>query len=243
MRILIAITAALLTVDVGVPARAQVQPPLDVGAFGGRNESLPQLSVPSSLRQFIPRGAFLRAILKTQMALEGETCLLYDNGDNDSLELHLDAIQHGKATTLFNGAVSGFAGLVPFNIEPKRQALGFAYHVGFDCSDTTFVVYAASQGSYERIFELQTTEGKMEIVESPRVRLTIWSADGEFDPPDASCIWCPHRYHVQSYSWRRGKFKVIHESLTWEFLNPSEIAGKPFILLPAQPSAAHSSRP
>src|ERR1039458_7012662 len=165
MRVLITITVALLTVAVAVPARGQVQPPLDVEAFGGRSGPLPQLSVPPSLRQFVPPGTFLRAIIKTQIASGGETWLLYDNGDDSFPEVHLDAIRSGKATKLFNSAIGGFAGLVPFAIEPKRQALAFAYHVGFDCGDTTFVVYAADRGSYQKLFEHQTSEGRMKIIE------------------------------------------------------------------------------
>jgi hypothetical protein len=240
MRFLITTAVLFLTVAVG---RGQVQPGLNVGAFGGRSKALPQLSVPPNLRQFIPQGTFLRAILKTQMAPAGETWLLYDNGDDSFPEVHLDAIRTGKATKLFNRAIGGFAGLLPFALDPNRQALAFAYHVGFDCSDTTFVVYGARRGSYQKLFECQTSEGRMKIIEDSSAHLEVWSANWDFDPPDKSCVWCPHRYQIQSYSWQGRKFELTHELLTTGLLETPEIAGKPFTLLPARGVDAHSSPP
>jgi hypothetical protein len=233
MRVFISIAAAFLSFAVAAPARGQVQPPLDVEAFGGRSEALPQLKVPSDLRQFIPDGNFLRAIIKTQISPEGETWLLYDNGDDSFPKIHLDAIRAGKAIKLYDDAVGGFAGLVPFSLQGKRQALAFAYHVGFDCGDTTFVIFAAHRGTYDKIFEHQTSEGRMKIVQDSAAQLEVWSADWNFDPPARSCVWCPHRYHIQSYSWRGGKFNLTGERLSSKLLDTPEIAGKPFTLLTA----------
>jgi hypothetical protein len=243
MRAFISIAAVFLTSAVAAPARAQVQPPLHVEAFGGRSEALPQLKIPPDLRQFVPEGNFLRAIIKTQIVPEGETWLLYDNGEDSFPAIHLDAIRAGKSTKMYDGAVGGFAGLVPFSLQAKKQALAFAYHVAFDCGDTTFVIFAAHRGTYQKIFEHQTSEGRMKIVEDSTAQIEVWSADWNLDPPDESCVWCPHRYRIQSYAWLGGKFKMAGERLTAQPLDTSEIAGKPFTLLPAGRVDSHSSRP
>jgi hypothetical protein len=73
----------------------------------------------------------------------------------------------------------------------------------------------------------------MKIVQDSAAQLEVWSADWNFDPPARSCVWCPHRYHIQSYSWRGGKFNLTGERLSSKLLDTPEIAGKPFTLLTA----------
>ena len=58
-RVSIRIAVVFLAFVVSMPALSQVQPPLDVEAFGARSEELPKLRVPPNLRQFIPEGTFL----------------------------------------------------------------------------------------------------------------------------------------------------------------------------------------
>jgi len=220
---------ALLVLDLITPAPVQVQPRLNVGAFGGWSEPLPPLKVPPTLRQFVPGGAILRAIINTQMVSDGETWLLYDNGDNFP-EVHLDAVRAGKVASLFDSVIASVAGLVPFTIDRKSQMLAFANHDGGDCSDTTFAIFAARAGTYQKIFDIQTEEGRMKIFEDSTERIEVWSASYHLNTKN--CIWCPHRYQVETYVWQSGKFKRTHTRRTSEQLDPAEIAGTPFILLP-----------
>lgn len=241
MRTFVAIAMALLLIDLTTPVAAQVQPRLNVGLFGGWSEPLPPLKVPPTLRQFVPEGAVLRAIINTQMAPDGETCLLYDRGDK-SWEVHLDVVRVGKVTSLFNSAISSVAGLVPFTIDRNDQMLAFAYHVGGDSSDTTFAIFAARAGTYQKIFENQTEEGRMRIFEDSTEHIEVWSAFWHEDPMK-TCIWCPHRYQVESYSWQRGQFKRTHTQRTSKQLDPYEIAGTPFNTQPARQAASNPSQP
>jgi hypothetical protein len=174
------------------------------------------------------------------MAPDGETCLLYDRGDN-SWEVHLDVVHSGIATSLFNGAISSVAGLVPFTIDRNSQMLAFAYHVGGDSSDTTFAIFAARADTYLKIFENQTEEGRMKIFEDATEHIEVWSAS--YRMTVKNCIWCPHRYQVESYSWQSGKFKRTHTRRTSKQLNPAQIAGTPFILQPARQAASNPSLP
>jgi len=241
MRAFLATAMALLMIDLTVPAAAQVQPQLNVGAFGGWSDPLPPLKVPPTLRQFVPERAVLRAIINTQMAPDGEICLLYDQGDN-SLEVHLDVVHAGKATSLFDTEISGgVAGIVPFTFDRNTQMLAFAYHVGGDCSDTSFAIFAVRAGTYQKIFENQTEEGRMKIFEDSTEHIEVWSAS--YRMTVKNCIWCPHRYRVESYSWQSGQFKRTHTRRTSGQLEPSEIAGTPFILQPARQAAPNPSQP
>ena len=159
------IAVTFLTLAVAAPGRTQVQPHLAVGPFGGQSAPLPQQKIPPELRQFLPSDAILRLITKTQIGSGGETWLLYDNGESSFPEVHLDVIHDGKVEKLFGRSIGGFAGLTPFSIAPVRHALAFAYHIGYDSADTTFVVFTARQGSYQKTFEQATQQRRMKIIE------------------------------------------------------------------------------
>lgn len=239
MRAFIIITLALLIVDVSVPASAQVQPQLKVGAFGGWTEPLPPTEVPPNLRQFLPPGATLRAVIDTHMTPEGESWLLYDPGDN-LLEVHLDAVHAGKSASLFDSEISGgVAGLMPFSIDRKSPMLAFAYHEGGDCSDTTFAIFAAHAGTYQKILEKQTAEGRMKIFEDPPEHIEVESAILQWKAK-GFCIWCPHLYLVETYQWQGGQFKRTETRRTTERLDPGEIAAAPFVL---EPKTSAASKP
>lgn len=238
MRAFILITLALLIGDLAIPASAQVQPQLKVGVFGGWTEPLPSLPVPPTLRQFLPPGANLRAVIDTHMTQEGETWLLYDPGDN-LLEVHLDVVHAGKAVSLFDSEISGgVAGWTAFGIDRKNQMLAFAYHESGDCSDTTFAIFAARAGAYQKIFEKRTDEGRMKIFEDSTEHIEVGSAILQWKTK-GSCIWCPHPYLFETYQWQGGQFKRTGSRRTTEQLEPAQIAAAPFVLEPKTSAASN----
>jgi hypothetical protein len=206
---------------------AQVQTPLHVEAFGGVHEPLPAITVPLELEPFLPKGFILRSEFKTRMSPEGETLFLYDNGEDTFPEVHLHALRNGKNLALFDGAVAGVAGLLPIKSPQGREIVVFAYHVGFDESDTTFVIFGAGDNLYQGIFEQKTTEGQMRILGNPPLQIEIWSADATLDQGE-SCVWCPHRYDVRTYLYRDGKFNMTSKLTTKMSLDPGSIAEKTF---------------
>ena len=226
LRVALALSLALWTC-LGL---AQVQTPLHVEAFGGEQQRLPPIKVPTELTEFIPKGFVLRAAIQTKMWHEGETLFLYDNDAETFPEVHLHALRrNGKELNLYDGTLADIAGLLPLQLRKGKQAVAFAYHVGFDEADTTFIVFTADADSYRAIFERKTTSGQMRVLRMAPLTFQIWSADWKLDRGD-SCVWCPHRYRIQTYLLRDNNFELIRRSVTSAALSPDEIAGKPFVI-------------
>jgi hypothetical protein len=209
-------------------AVAQVQTPLHVGAFGGVREPLQPIQVPPELKSFVPKGLTLRAVLKTSMFPEGETLLLYDNGEESFPEVHLHALRRGRDVKLFDGVIAGVAGLLPIQTQKGQQIVSFAYHVGFDEADTTFMILASVGDSYRVIFERKTTTGQMRILSESPVKFELWSADWKLDQGE-SCVWCPHRYRVRTYLLQGDKFLLTARRLTKAPLDPANLAERTFV--------------
>jgi hypothetical protein len=212
---------------------AQVQTPMHVTPFGGVQDSLPAMAVPPELRPFIPSGFVLRTVLATKVSPFGEKLLLYDNGEDDFPEVRLHALQNGKDLGMFEGRVAGFAGMLPIGVPGGRQLLTFAYHKGFDQSDTMFEIFSYESGSYSSVFRWHSTEGSMRVLSTFPLRFEIWTAATELDPdnPEDSCVWCPHRYHVITYELRGDDFDVVALRTTEKRLVPGDIASQPFVIV------------
>jgi hypothetical protein len=226
-----ALAIPLLALVCQVPAPVQV--PAHVEAFGGIQEPLKPLSVPTELKPYVPNGVVLRAVLQTKMSPEGETLLLYDDGEEIFPEVHLHAVRNGKDMTLFDGVVAGVAGLLPIRPKQQQQLVGFAFHVGADQSDTTFVIFKGQANSYRQIFEQNTTAGRMKLLSDSPVRFEIWSADWKLDQGE-SCVWCPHRYRVRTYVWHANAFTLVTQRITSVPLDPGEIVQKTFVVSPSE---------
>lgn len=225
---LLRILSVFALVTFAPEASAQVQPPLRVEAFGGVRAPLRPIEVPTELKPFVPKGFNLRVVLQTNMSPDGERVFLYDNGEDTFPEVHLHALRNGKDLKLFDGVVAAVAGLLPIQAQKNQQFVSFAYHVGFDVADTTFVVFAAEKDSYRKIFERKTTTGQMRILSGSSVRIEIWSADWKLDQGE-SCVWCPHRYRVRTYVLQGDNFRLIAQRTTAEPLSPGDIAEKTFV--------------
>jgi hypothetical protein len=202
---------------------AQIEAPLRVGIMGGVQQALPPMPVPERFKNFVPEGAVLRAVLPARMSEEGETLLLYDNGEAIYPEICLTAIRSGEKRMLFRESVSAFAGLLLVNLPDRQQVLIFAYHIAGDQSDTHFVMFGAEGRRYRTLFEEQTFEGRLRILSFLPVQMEIWSANPALDQPP-SCIWCPHRYDIETYVWRRNRFRRSATRRTPSPLLPGDIA-------------------
>lgn len=218
-----------LTVLLACQVMAQMQTPLGVGPFGATPSPLRPVNVPPELKPFVPNGFILRAVLQTKMSAEGETLLLYDNGEDTFPDVHLHAVRHGHDLNLFDGHVAGVAGLMPIRSRMAQQILGFAYHVGFDEADTTFVIFAAQQDSYRTIFEQKTTTGQMRLLSESPVKFELWSADWKLDQGE-SCVWCGHRYRVRTYVLEEDTFRLTAKRTTAASLYPGDVAGQTFVV-------------
>lgn len=205
----------------------QMQQPVQVEPFGGVQKPLSPIRVPDRLRPYVPKGSVLRAVLQTKMSQEGETLLLYDNGAGEFPTVHLHAVRDGRVVALFDGVVAGVAGLLP--IEAQEQLVGFAYHVGFDQADTTFVVFKEKAGRYQTVFEQKTTSGQMRLLSESPAKFEIWSAARDLDLGE-SCVWCPHRYRVRTYERRAKGFALVAERTTPTPLDPTSVVQKAFVV-------------
>lgn len=223
------VAPVLLTVFLACQVTAQVQTPLRVGPFGATHEPLQPVKVPPDLAPFVPKDFILRAVLQTKMSAEGETLLLYDGGESTFPDVHLHAIRHGQDLKLFDGPIAGVAGLLPIRLQTGQQIVGFAYHVGFDEADTTFVIFAAQGDSYRTIFEQKTTTGQMRLLGESPVKFELWSADCKLDRGE-SCVWCPHRYRVRTYVLERDTFTLTRQRTTATSLYPGDLAEQTFVL-------------
>jgi len=212
----------------------QVQSKLDVRAFGGERQSLPSIKVPPELKSFVPDGFVLRAVLRPNAIVGGDTFILYDNGEDIFPEVHLHAIRQGIDTKLFDESIAGVAGVFPIRAGKGKQLLAFAYHQGFDGADTRFMIFGLEKGRYKVIFEGETTTGQMRILGQSPLTIELWSAawnlvDGE------SCVWCPHRYRIRTYALRSGKFLLEREQISKAPLDPAEVAEKTFLIGRSKP--------
>jgi hypothetical protein len=221
------LTIPLLALVCQTPAPVQV--PTHVEAFGGVQEALKPINVPTELKPYVPNGFVLRAVLQTKMSPDGETLVLYDNGEDSFPEVHLHAVRSGKDMKLFDGVVAGVAGLLPIQSSKHQQFVSFAYHVGFDMADTTFVIFRSETNSYGKIFEHETTSGQMRVLSDSPVKFETWSADWALDQAE-SCVWCPHRYQVQTYVWHADGFKLVKQRTTSEPMDPSALVEKTFVM-------------
>jgi len=233
MKRVLTIAALLLVVGTRFVC-AQVQTPMRVTPFGGVQESLAPRPVPPELKAFIPSAFTLRAVINAKMSPSGEKLFLYDNdnGEDSFPEVRLHALQNGKDLEIFEGSIAGFAGMLPIDLAGGRQFLAFAYHKGFDQSDTMFEIFSYESGSYSSIFRWHSMEGRMRILHASALRFEIWTAASELDPdnPDESCVWCPHRYHVITYELKSDNFDVAAMRTTQKRLMPDAIASKPFVV-------------
>jgi hypothetical protein len=202
---------------------------MHVEAFGGVQEAPKPLSVPTELNPYVPKGFVLRAVLQTKMAPEGETLILYDNGEDNFPEVHLHAVRSGKDMKLFDGVVAGVAGLLPIQSSKHKQLVSFAYHVGFDMADTTFVIFRSETDSYGKVFEQETMSGQLRVLGGSPLKLETWSADWKLDSAE-SCVWCPHRYQVQTYVWNEDGFRLVKQRTTSEPMDPSALVEKTFVV-------------
>ena len=198
----------------------------------GCRASLPQLAVPPELKSFVPAGFILRAVLPAKMSSTDETLFLYDNGESLFPEVHLHAIREGKQYELFDGIMSGVAGLLCLPTNVSCQFVAFAYHRGGDLADTTFAIFGFEEGRYRSLVQQDTNEGKMRILSRSPLRFELWSANHHLDPPDLdrSCVWCPHRYRIQTFEQQGNLFHVVSERTTKKFLDPGEAAAQAFAM-------------
>lgn len=208
---------------------AQVNAPLQIGAFGGITKPLTPIAVPNELTSFVPNNSVLRAVLHTKIAEGGETVFLYDNGDEVGPYIHLYALRHGRAELLLEDGVSAVAGMQVFQNGSGGDLLAFAYHQGGDQADTTFIFFSFKNGSYRRLFKHTVSVGTLRILNESPLTLQSWSAEWKLDPAE-SCVWCKHRYHVRTYVWRHQNFELTSERITKQFLQTSEIATVPFAI-------------
>lgn len=224
----IRLSLATLALFLACQATAQMQAPVHVGAFGGIQEPFPPLDVPAELRPFVPKGFILRAALQTKMSPDGEALLLYDNDAETFPEVHLHAVRNGTDMVLFDGVVAGVAGLLPIKSH-EQQFVSFAYHVGFDQADTTFVIFCGETKVYRKIFEQETTSGQMRLLSGSPARFEIWSADWRLDQGE-SCVWCPHRYRVRTYVLQTNGFTLVKKRTTSIPISPGEVVQKTFVV-------------
>ena len=159
MRYLVAICAFVACMHGLI--QAQVQTPLHVGAFGGMQGPLPRLTVPPELKSFIPMGFVLRYVLPTKMSTAGESVFLYDNGEKEFPEVHLHALRNARQYELFDGVVSGIAGLSCLPSATACELLTFAYHRGGNLADTTFAIFGHQNGAYRQILQQEAFVGRM----------------------------------------------------------------------------------
>jgi hypothetical protein len=221
--------AALALIFLVCKVSSQVQTPARVGAFGGIQKPLAPLDVPSELKPFVPKGFVLRALLQTKLSPKGETLVLYDNDDDVFPEVHLHAVGNGTEMKLFDGVVAGVAGLLPIEAKEHQGLVVFAYHVGADLADTTFVIFKRETNSFRKIFVQQTSSGQMRMLSKAPVTFEIWSADYSLDGKE-SCVWCAHRYRVQTYVGRTNDFALIAERTTPEAISPGDIVQNAFVV-------------
>lgn len=228
-------TVALAFLLICFPALSfgQVQAPLRVGPFGGIPESLAPMNIPRELEPFVPKGCVLRAAFLTQMAPEGETLFLYDNGERFFPEVHLRVLHNGQTAQLFDGQVSAVAGIQAIPNGTHGELVGFAYHEGGDEADTVFLIFATRNGAYQRVFKQQTGTGRMRITGNTPVTFQTWSAEWRLDGAD-SCIWCKHRYRVRNYVWRHGRFRLASQRVTRSWFDACEMSARPFVLVGSQ---------
>jgi hypothetical protein len=222
MRCAKVVLVLLLATSWVISVNAQVHGPASVAGF--RLVAVPgdAINVPASLRRYVPKGNVLRAEFRTRLAPSGETIYLYDDGEEIFPRIYLGALRDGRNFKLLDGGITGIEGFLLVRLDKGKNGLAVAYHTGEDSADTEFVIFAASGDSYKRIFYEPTMEGQMQIVSSSPLAFRLWSAAPEFDPKDLdhSCVWCLHRFRIQTYAWDGRNFRLTNKILTKKFLRP-----------------------
>ena len=202
-------------------------------------EPAPAIRLPSELRRLLPRNAQTRILTQTKLAPEGETLIVYDVPEGISEpHPHIAFIRSARIVKdyaferFMEGGEDFIAiGVLPFLVDGRAEAVAIAFRNIGDGATTIFVVFKASEASYQRILWAPTARGRLKVFQADKAHLELWNARLDVrwsDKPWNTCTWCQHRYEIETFEWRGDKFVRVSKRLTPAALDPAKISARPF---------------
>jgi len=265
MRVRICICAPLLACTlVGLGAKGQQYSGSPLGVLV---EPKTALKPSPELRRLLPRAIRIRFLAQTKLAPEGETIVVYDGKPAESEPYpHIAIVQSGRIVKDYGlhrlieyGEGHTAVGLLSFPVETNQEVAVVAFRNIGDGASSPFVALAWVSGTYKVVFKRHATQGRLKVLGGETPRLELWSAADDLSPTTAllaadnktpivhlmSVVWGPHRYQVETYEWREGKFVRVSKWKTKKFIDPARMAARPLVLVKPKPQAlpANAAKP
>jgi len=214
---------------------------------------------PPELRRLLPRGIAIRILAETRLAPDGETLVVYDrHPGTPEPYAHVAFVRSEKvlkdyALDQLIEYGEGFNAMCfsSFHARGDQEAVAIAFRGTGDGAGSLFAVLTADEMSYQVVFLRRVSQGRLKIFEGETPRLELWSAADDLSPTTAlaadnktpivhlmSVVWGRHRYQVETYEWREGKFVRVSKWKTKKFYHPARMAARPLVLVKQAPQAS-----
>ncbi len=193
---------------------------------------------PPDVAALLPQGKEIRVLARTRLSPTGESVVVYEDSGEDLMVRRPFLLIERSGTVLakFKGADEECqtASFSEFRADDMSRAAAFAFRCFGDDSGTAFAILAFDGKSYKLRTMGPVDEGKIEIMESNPARMTFWQARTDLDShfPEASCVWCPHRYEIREFGWSNHGFELKSTRVTRGTFSPRIINQHPIVVHP-----------
>jgi hypothetical protein len=112
--------------------------------------------------------------------------------------------------------------------ESNQHVFVVVFSTAGDGSGSAFFVIGYKNGEYHVLLDRSVSLGRI-VFHPGTASVDIWgSASGKC--PSSSCVWCLHRYKIETYSWQSGRFIRKYSRMTRKCLNPDPITSHQIIV-------------
>jgi hypothetical protein len=199
-----------------------------------------EIKVPDEIRRAIPANMIVRWMQQTHLSSEGETSLIYDNGDKFEPKAHFAFIRNGVqigdfrlAEALLNQGESledyvdnvALSQAAEIPLQTDRKGLLAAFRNIGDGAATIFVLITETNGKYSFVWHIWTSQAQFRI--RPKGAFQVLNSnDGD------NCVWCTHHYEVTNYLWKNNTLVKLSHYTTKHELSPYQFSENPIVVKP-----------
>lgn len=158
-------------------------------------------------------------------ASPGEDAVVYEIGDEFSPDTYVAVFREDRRVRVMETPEDFRAvACVWSSLDEKSPYLLIALRNIGDGAATRYLAYGASvEGTYRRILSEFMTQAQVRIGPEPG-KMEFWDARD-----DGTCVWCPHRYSVSTYSWSGTKFVMEERHNDPKWRSPETLAQEPIV--------------
>jgi len=213
-------------------------PAASQNASNAVDEPSPILS-PALLQTLIPPNCPVRNMQQTKLSLKGEliiTCTRDFLSDGVSTHILVTDGNHSLLKDIdLNDQPMDDGGIRQLDTakevvnKSRQHVFVVVFATSGDGSGSEFLVIGYRNRKYEVLLHRLVSLGRI-VFHSDSGSMEIWgSLDGKC-PDGPSCVWCMHRYKIETYSWHSSRFTRKYSRLTNRCLNPDPIVSDPIIV-------------